>query len=77
MGTPVFSTWPTLGALLKRVLVDDSGDLRIRQVQAKKDWRLINRAMTPKTFLHDACREFSRKDSEDGPLANEPSRVCP
>ncbi len=36
MGTSVFSTWPTLGALLKRVLVDDSGDLRIRQVQAKK-----------------------------------------
>jgi len=36
MGTPVFSTGPTLGALLKRVLVDNSGDLRIRQVQAKK-----------------------------------------
>ena len=36
MGTPVFSTWPTLGALLKGVLVDNSGDLCIRQVQAKK-----------------------------------------
>lgn len=36
MGTPVFSTGSTLGALLKRVLVDNLGDLCIRQVQAKK-----------------------------------------
>ncbi len=36
MGTPVFSTWSTLSAFLKRVLVDNSGDLCIRQVQAKK-----------------------------------------
>lgn len=45
--------------------------------ESPKHWRLIARAMTPKTFLHDACREFSRKDSEDGPFPNDPGRVCP
>ena len=50
MGTPVFNTGLTLGALLEGVLVADTRDLRIRQVQAEKDCQSPKRFLSPVPF---------------------------